>query len=51
MIDIPTLIAELGAKFFAPFLVGMFAGWWATKSVYIGLATGAALGCLVWLLV
>lgn len=50
MIDIPTLVSQLGTNFFVPFLVGMFGGFLTTRSVYIGLAAGAAVGCIFWLL-
>ena len=49
--EIATLLLTLGAKFFVGFLLGVFGGFFVTKSVYIALGVGVAIGALFFLII
>ena len=43
------LIIGLGIKFFVGFILGALTGWGITKSVYIGIGIGLAVGSLAFI--
>lgn len=45
-----SLMRDLGLTFFIPFLIGIFVGLKATRSVYITIAIALAFGCVGWLI-